>query len=163
MFIMTLCLISGTAYISNGLEQKKSFGAASEGFQLSAMMDGIKLKRGEPILLKLTLKNVSQKELFVAESTAEKVYDIDVRDERGELVPLSEKGKRLYREPIMFDGVISVKVAPGQEQNVTIDLSKIYNVTATGIYSVTARRTVPKLDRSGTAELVSNTVKVTIY
>jgi len=41
--------------------------------------------------------------------------------------------------------------------------NEIYNLTATGVYSITAKRKIPRLDRSGSVEIVSNTVKVTIY
>jgi hypothetical protein len=156
----------GTALISTSLGQSKNMqasGAPSEGFRLSAMLGQEKLKLGEPLLLKLSLKNITKKELYVVETTADQDYEIEVTDEHGTRGTLTGKGRRLMQGIKVFTKVISVKVAPGQEQQVDIKLDEIYNLSAKGTYSVTAKRMIPKLDRNGSVEIVSNTVKVTIY
>jgi hypothetical protein len=164
--VVVMILITGTAMISTSLGQNKNVQAAgtpSEGFQLSAKLDQEKLKVGEPVLLKLSLKNITKKDLVVVETSADQDYEIEVTNEHGTRAPLTEKGRRLTQGMRIYTKVISVKVASGQEQQVNINLNEIYDLNAKGVYSITAKRKVPKLDRSGSVELVSNTVKVTIY
>jgi hypothetical protein len=165
VFIMIL-VMGGVALISTGFAQNKNikaWGTPSEGFQLSARLDQEKLKLGEPVLLKLSLKNITRKDLNVVETSADQDYEIEVVDEHGTHAPLTEKGRRLTQYPRIYTKVVSVKVAAGQEQQVYINLNEIHDLNAKGIYSITAKRKVPKLDRSGSVDVVSNTVKLIIY
>lgn len=163
--IVIAILIIGTALISTIFGQNTSLigsGLPSEGFQLSARLDQEKLKSGVPVVLQLSLRNITKRELRVVETITEYDYEIEITNERGVRAPLTKRGQQLKDGPRQYTKVVSVKIAPGQEQQVKLEINLIYDITAKGVYSITARRKVPKLDRSGQAEVVSNPVKLEI-
>src|SRR5262245_38164535 len=64
-----------------------NLGADSNGFQLSAEIDRARFQLGAPILLKLTVKNVSRRTLKLNVTYPESDYNVIIKDEKGEIVP----------------------------------------------------------------------------
>jgi hypothetical protein len=58
------------------------------------------LKVGEPIVLKLVLKNDTSQELRLV-STGLKDYKVDVKNEQGKLMPLTATGEALKRTEVI--------------------------------------------------------------
>jgi hypothetical protein len=165
--IMTTFTVSaGMKLSSNGSQASQiaaqQWGEVSEGFQLSASLAKDQITSGEPVLLKLSIRNTSEKALYLEEIGAEKEYKIDIRRESGEPVRLAERGQQMMDNEGNDFMVVGVKIEPGHEQHDSIEISKLHEMTARGTYLITVRRKVRKLDRTGWTEVVSNTVRVKV-
>ena len=96
---------------------------------------------GRPILLKLTLKNVSPEELSVEDSDAREDYKLMVKDKEGHEAPLTDLGKFLRRPHtriVLRNVVITLK--PGEQTSQSIDIAAIYDLREPGKYFATAIR-----------------------
>jgi hypothetical protein len=172
IFVVALVLGMGVTLKSKSLAQKSKglaqernsnpSGTPSEGFKLSAKAANSVVKQGEPILLKLSLKNITQSDLYIVETTSDQDYEIEVVNERGEYMSPTKRGQLLKGNPTLFTKVIGVKVAPGQERQVNIEVDQLHDMSARGTYTITAKRRVPKRGAGGTAEVISNKVQVKV-
>lgn len=139
------------------------WGKLSEGFRLSAHLESVQVKVNQPVLLRLTIKNVTRKDLEVREVLPRREYEIEVKNSFGENVPLTPFGHQLSET---WKGVTfretDIKVGPGVERRDTVDIAKLRDLSVPGTYYVTAIRRVKKRSGKGWGEVVSNTVRVTI-
>ena len=138
----------------------EEYGPLSEGFQVSANLESESEGSGVSLLLKLSIKNVTTGILSFPSNYPERDYEVIVTNEKGVRAPLTTFGKRL-QEP-EESRLVEVKVKAGEEVKDQISLNKIYDLSANGTYSLTAKRKVFKRNGKGIAEVVSNTVKFTI-
>ncbi len=137
-------------------------GALSEGFLLFAHLDKGQVKSGEPIVLKLAVKNATNGELILFESSAVQDYKLTVKNGKGESIPLTDAGVRILSAAGEHLRQVMVKVGPGQERHVSLIVNDLYRMTTGGTYYITARREVPRQSGQGTAEVVSNTIKIVV-
>lgn len=136
-------------------------GMVSEGFQLSAQLEKEWVGPCEPVILIVTLKNVSEKVLSLADSRPERDYEIVVKDEQGEETPLTTYGKNLMDSAGVFRRVL-LKMNAGQELQNRLLINRIYDMSISGTYSIIVKRNVFRQDGKGFAEVISNTIKVEI-
>lgn len=142
----------------------RQWGSVSQGFQLSANLEGdVIRKAGDAIALELTIKNASKRVLSLTVSSPEKDYQVYVKNEKGEDVPLTEYGERLRQLAGDHLSRSVIKITAGLELKYRYPLGAVYNMTSSGSYYVTARRSVFRRDGKGIAELSSNEVKITVH
>lgn len=137
-----------------------AWGATSEGFQLSARLRKERVRSGEPILLKLTLKNATVKDLCLERRGVEREYQLEVKNERGERVPPTEAGMTLINNAGEDWSHYGVKLGPGKKIQDEIEVNKLWEMTAPGTYYITATRPVSKQGCEEKGKGVSNTIEV---
>lgn len=127
----------------------------TEGFQLVARLtDGEDVvTAGKPILLTVTLKNVSARSLKLFRTSFLYDFVIQVQDASGRDVEMTELGKQRRRNVEMYISREQLVLAPGRQLETTVELSALYKITKAGAYSITFRRLVPRLSGKGLAEL----------
>lgn len=139
------------------------WGEESEGFQLSARLEKQEVSIGEAIRLKLTIRNTADKERPLTETYPEDEYKLEIKNKSGERPPLTEAGQLIRTNEGTYTSITGLRFAPGQEQQSTIRVDTLYDLTVPGIYLITARRGVSKLDNiKAGAEVVSNTVTLIV-
>jgi hypothetical protein len=160
-FAVMIVIVMGANTRTNDVMDSTLSGEASEGFQLSAGIENKQFRIGEPIVLKLTIRNSTKQVLYLTETSPESDYKLLVKNEYGERVPLTEFGQRLLNNKEEFR-VIGVKVKSGEERKDSIEVSRLHEMTVPGTYSITASRTVKNRNGKGWSEVVSNTINITI-
>jgi uncharacterized membrane protein len=161
VFTITAIIFVGATIRTDGHKiNKDSEGEETEGFRLSACVENKQFKAGEPVALKLTIRNVTDQTLYLIETFPEREYKIVVKNEAGESVPLTAAGVRLANGD--DSRVIGVKLEPKEARQDSIEVTKFYEMATPGTYSITASRTVKNRRGRGWSEAVSNIVKVTI-
>jgi len=140
------------------------WGQVSEGFQMSAVAVREVVGPGDPVVLELTIKNVSKRVLTLKETAPWRDYELSVKDEKGKVARLTKEGERL--EKLRKDKeelkVIFVKLSPGQEIQHTLSVTDIYQMLPGSTYLVTAKRRIFNQRGTGVAEVVTNAVKIRV-
>jgi hypothetical protein len=137
-------------------------GSVCEGFQLSARVEPATVRLGEPIVLALSLKNTTRVNLYLASSGPEKDFLVDAKREDGQAVPLSEYGRKLLLNRGVIFARFGVKAGPGQVLKYSLELNRIYDMSAGGTYLITVKRDIRTRNRRALTQVVSNTVKVVV-
>lgn len=146
----------------NVRQQQRGGRTITEGFQLSLQAEKGVMGAGDAVILKLALKNASQQTLSVKDQATWYDYEVDVRDEFGQKVTLTEKGKQLreLREKWQGLGYIFRKIEPQESVKYTIDITGLYEFKAGRTYFITVSRKVQKREGQGTATVTSNTIEI---
>ncbi len=137
-------------------------GVAIVGFQLRAQLDKKSFSSDESVWITLLTKNMTNEERTIVAASAVKIYRFTVRNERGVPVSLTEYGKAMEKSPEDFLERAFLKLGPGREVSDKLQINKLYEMRAIGTYYITAKRTVFRRHNEGTAEVVSNTVRVRV-
>lgn len=95
-------------------------------------------------LLSLTIKNNCQGRIIIKEvgDESERNYQVELRNSKGEIVPLSDAGKSLTSRRQPEVSVIYVRLKPGEEITRTLDLSKLYSLQDDEKYTITVTKSV---------------------
>ena len=111
---------------------------ASTRLQPSAVVEPIAAKVGQPILLKLQLKNVSSKVVTVGDSNFYTDYDLVVTDLSGKEPQKTKFGLAIPEMPLLRSTTLDI--APGEEVQATLEITKIYDPQRPGTYYARATR-----------------------
>jgi hypothetical protein len=125
-------------------------------------------RKGQTIDLEVSLKNISQKDIFVANETGphgEADYDVFVTDAQGMSAAETAyyrfvKGKRQPDDPRFYRSYsrqVAV-VEPGKSLGTTIDVGTIYDLSRPGTYKIWVER----LDQTSGIPVKSNVVTVIV-
>jgi len=117
-------------------------------------------KPGEPITVKFSLRNDTNQEIYVVRTDPRKDNEVEIKNVRGEKIPLSEKGRKLLDTPVTLR--IVSKIEPAQSFDYTVSLSDLFDLPAEGVYSVVVKRKFLKRDVKTFAEVQSNPITVTV-
>jgi hypothetical protein len=117
-------------------------------------------KPGEPITVKLSLRNDTNQDIYIVQTDPRRDNDVEVKNVRGEKLPMSEKGRKLWDSPITLR-VVS-KIAAAQSFEYTVSLGDLYDLPSEGVYSIVVKRKFLKRDMKTFAEVQSNAVTVTV-
>jgi hypothetical protein len=113
------------------------------GFCLSATIDKHQFVSGEPILLKVSLSNATDHTLHILGTILQLDYEVDVRNESGERVSLTEEGKRAERTRRIDISLGRIFLDAGESRQETIQVNRLYDMVGVGKYSIVVRRGVP--------------------
>lgn len=138
-------------------------GPPSQGFQLCVQLDKRQVKVGEPVLLRVAIRNITNHELILGEATPEVENRATVINVKGGIVQATKIGKRLISRGDWCCHPLKIVIGPGQVHNEILPIDKLFQVSATDSYSITIRRFVGKLNQSGVVDLTSNTVKLKVH
>ena len=163
--LVTLALVltmMGAPTFLKGAQRRKPpmSGQVTEGFQLSATADVEEVTSGQPIRLRIVIKNVTKKPLYLAEVGVEKDYSLSISNDKRIDVPLTEHGKAVLDGDVYMN--LSLIVKPGEERRDVLEVNNLYDMTAPGEYSILVQRKVGRLNAKGTAQVQSNVVHVRV-
>ena len=127
-----------------------------------------KVKSGSPVLLKVSMMNVSRHDVSVWTDAGdgENQYEVDVRDQKRRLPADTEYGKKrnghVHLETLRFQDLLGsgacVPLKRGKSIDYEVDVSKLYHLEAPGKYYIRLQ----KADPESAALVMSNTVRVTV-
>lgn len=136
--------------------------ANSTGFRLSLLAKKSQVKVHEPTDIDFLIQNVTKKTLFLEETFPEREYEIAVRNLRGELVKLTERGETLRNNKGQEYRVLPLRVNAGEQHKDTIDVAGLYDLSLPGVYYAKASRKIQKLNSKLWTDVESNTVTITV-
>lgn len=96
------------------------------------------MRIGRGIFLKLIVTNKSAKTFTLIATHPARDYDVLVKDESGNILPLSAYGRQL-RDPEAL-GRNVVALAPGSKYDETLDIGRIFEWNKPGIYLIKVQR-----------------------
>ena len=136
----------------------KNQGGESEGFTLKADMLKNPVPQGEKVILRLTLTNVSetQKTVIIGGPTD---FAFLIQDPCGNQHKIDNQEQF---EPLPNPFLNILNLEHGETYIVPCDVGEVYDFPLEGDYQITAGRRIPTLDGKGTADVISNTVVLTI-
>jgi len=97
-------------------------------------------KLGTPIVLKVTIKNVALRPVWIHVTGPEHDYELTVVDDSGKEPSRTDFGKSLLDE--RSGSAMQMPLQPQEEKQVGIDVTKIYQLTKPGVYIVRLGRVV---------------------
>lgn len=127
-------------------------------YQLLARAESALLKAGDPLVLKATLRNNSPEAIYVVVTGRPRGNKIEVKDGRGQPVPLSEAGRRLLGSPVTKR--LLHEIPAGREVTYGVDIGELYQLDGGGEYTITIKEDILKSDKKTFLELASNPVEV---
>lgn len=134
----------------------KNQGIISEGINLKAELAEQTVASGDGVTLKLTLENVDKSERSVSQTSPENDYAIFIID------PYGMSFKYESKSPTYTSRCIDHRLK--QNEKITDDfvISNIRKFMGRGEYKITVGRKIPRLDGEGFADVISNTVVLTV-
>lgn len=136
-----------------------------EGFRLTAQLAKELKGRavlGKPIVLTVTVKNVTNRNLPLFRTSFLYDYIVRVRDDRGKEVRLTEAGARRINNAGAFISREQFILKSKGEIEEKIDVSGIYDITTPGRYYISFERLVPTPSGQGWAKTASNVVEISL-
>jgi hypothetical protein len=144
----------------------------AEGSKSVISIDADRLQRrvrlGDPVLLRVRMTNVSRHDvsIWLAKGSGEDQYEVDVRDQKRNLPPDTEYGKKrnghVHLEMLKVQDLVGsgdcVPLRARKSIVHEIDVSKLYDLSTPGKYFIRVQRADPE----SFAMLKSNTVRITV-
>jgi hypothetical protein len=120
-------------------------------------------KTGEPVMLKLRLKNVSREVAEYAETSPEMDWDVVVLRENGSPAFRTPHGRRITESERRAYRRVSRSLAPGEEASETLDITNIFDLTRGGKYFARASHVITPILQTAVVEVaLSSPVAFTI-
>jgi hypothetical protein len=149
-------------------DEPRNWGKIAEGFQLSVQPIKSLFTNGQPVLATILLRNATNAQLTYFRSGREQEQTtITVRKNLSLLQPkkitnrpptFEERVKAVYRGSYQY-----CLLAPGAETNLlSVDLSKVFDLSTHGVYIVQVARKVPKLGKDEVVQVLSNQASFSI-
>jgi uncharacterized protein (DUF58 family) len=133
----------------------------SEMIRLSARAYSENVRSGEPIVIKLTLRNRSSSTVYLADSYPERDYRFQVKNETGADVALTKKGERLIKYASIYKNT-RIAVAPGTTVRNTVIISDLYDMSKRGVYFIVVTREVYDPNKKVPMTPTSAPIRVTV-
>lgn len=129
--------------------ETQQWGPETNGCIISIWAEKEEFKDGEPIWITIATKNVSDKTLIALESNPDSDYEIQVKNEQGESVPLMLYGTRhgykaRHSKPI--SRLINIYLDPGKEYEQKVLVSRLYDMSHSGTYFIQVTNTVGSVE-----------------
>jgi hypothetical protein len=158
-----LALVLRIATIPRGLEAQAPSpnGVTRAAFTLTINAVSNKLKTGTPVKLSVTVKNISNRDiqLYTDARGAEVEYTVDVRDEKGNVLPDTEYKRTNLSEDIPRLGGASMRpLRSGDSLTDMFNVSRLYEMVSPGRYTIQLQR----FDLGSGTYVKSNTITVTV-
>jgi hypothetical protein len=144
--------------------------AARQPFSLTVTTPQSIITAGAELRVQVTLKNITDHDIFVsrdfARETAERNYVIDVRDESGQIAPDTAYNRK-RKDPgdakhpnVRYGSHMLETLKPGEELNDDAVVTKLYDITLPGKYSLQVSR--QSSDAPGGNIVKSNKIGITV-
>lgn len=157
-YVMFFAAGTPGANAANAEEMKPQFGPRVEGCRVSVAADRQAYRFDQPVGVRLLLENGGGASVNVIHSNPVAVWRFEVRQPNGEPAPLTLEGAR---QQSMGDVVVS-SLDVGKSETSVVMLSRLYDMTLLGEYTVTASRQVWRQGQKKPTDVTSNMLKITI-
>ncbi len=122
---------------------------------MSISLDQNEIDGGYPVFVTAKVKNVSEKLLLLVEDGSDVDFSFEIKDRAGKQVDDLQYQKRLREGPGVYRSKV-VTVSPGEQIEYKLNLSRRFDMSLDGTYTVQAYRSVLKLEGEGGVPLASN-------
>lgn len=130
---------------------------------LTIKADPETVKAGSPVRIDITITNVSKQTIRVdretIEAMGESTHQFDVRDSSGNPVPETRYYRQFKGDPLTWHNFRRSALAPGATTKDEATLTKLFDLSIPGEYTVQARRYDEFSSRTW---VKSNTIKITV-
>jgi hypothetical protein len=148
---------------TGGKEAEIPWGEETEGYRLGLSTDKAEFAPGERVELHMIFRNVGPDDAEVPVSRLMVFHTFTVLLPSGKEAPLTLYGQRQVQSRLDPGGRGVVVLKPGEERSLDLHLNRLFDMTLTGTYKVTAKRAVwTRGEPRETAHVVSNTLEITI-
>lgn len=138
-------------------------GPIVEGVQLILQTEESKFSPYSPILMRISVKNTTDKMLNYVVSHVHRDYEFMVTDEKGEPIPLTRYGQSQLKPLFTAGSVGNMDMDPGGEWRDEIIINRYFDMTLEGVYLIKCiRKRVEKLDKSELVPIVSGVLRVKV-
>lgn len=138
----------------------KSFGSATVPFALALEAEEDTVKAGAEVKVNITLKNSSNRAMHMHLTLAEVDYAFEVRDSQGMIPPETDYAKKSKgRGHFSNDQIFYLQPGESLPKELLV-LTKFYDMSRPGKYTVQVSRVVPRDLGSGTVK--SNNLTITV-
>ncbi len=134
------------------------WGRTSEGLRLSVETSKTLFLTGETVTTTIRLWNTTGHGVRLPSTVPLRDFRISVTDSMGKSVDMTDIAKREQ----MFLGVANDGLGGTERRQFDVHLDKLFEMGAPGKYTIVVKRWVPKADRTGFVEVVSNAVDIDI-
>jgi hypothetical protein len=114
------------------------------------------------IILKWSLKNISNREISLPDVNLFMAHKFIVKDQKNRAVQLTRAGQQASMAAYFTSPRRTTVLGPGQELTKELKLSDYFNMKAKGVYTIVVERRVPSTDAKGTQTIRSNILKVRV-
>lgn len=140
---------------------ERVWGQATDGCRLSMSAEGPAVQAGSPVLLSLVFWNDGQTTVRFPRASIWLEYDYTVTFEDGEPVALTSFGQEKQRSMREQGGTL-LEFQPGSQTPATVQITRLYDLSRPGRYTIGAAKTVPNRAGNGFMKVVSNTIAVEV-
>jgi hypothetical protein len=142
-----------------------AFATAPKPFSLAISTPEAAVKSGSEVKVKIVITNTSNQPITIAKNSPACNYRLDVRDGKGNLVPMTRAGrgaddclKGLGRGLMGMNAAVTVK--PNESTDEELNIAALREMRRPGLYFVKVTRDIPK--ELGRGTVVSNAIAVTV-
>ena len=137
-----------------------SFGSTTAPFTLTLEAEENPVKAGSEVKVDITLQNSYNRAIHVHLSLAEMEYTFEVRDDQNRIPPETEYARKAKgRGYFSNDQILYLQPGESLPKDLLV-LTKFYDMSRPGKYTVQVSRAVPKELGGGTVK--SNTLTITV-
>jgi hypothetical protein len=147
-----------TSHPGRNREKKKQ---ESEYIEMVVETEEREFVSDENIYIYMTVRNKTNKNFYLRDTYPSRDYRFEVYDEGGNVVPMTENGIHLANSNTLWRNG-AIMMPPGKEVQHSTTISKLFDMSKPGIYFITVKRRVHDMDGKLYAEIVSNTLAVTV-
>jgi hypothetical protein len=99
----------------------------------------------EPIVIEISLANATNEELFFAMGHPSLIYNIDIRDSDGNIIPLTRYGEQEEMKKSRRH-IYRIRLGPEETYKEHVILSRFYDLSMAGKYTVKIKRRIHAVD-----------------
>lgn len=141
--------------------EETHWGESREGFSMTIILAKKEVDAGMPVFVTVSVKNVSTEDLRLVETNPKADFTFVIKDHEGKQVNELEYQKKLHEYQEILRRKVAM-VSAGQQVDYRFNLSRRFDMSLEGTYTVQAHRQVLKLKGQGTVLLSSNVETVII-
>jgi hypothetical protein len=144
-------------------KSKRQWGEPLNDQAISISTEKGEFAPGEKVILDIRYKNVGREDVQTWLTAWFAVYDIEVSDWNGKSVPLTRYGQRRMETHRMIGGVSSSPLHPGEEIDLRINLTRLFDLSNEDTYTVVVKRRLDFYDRKREeGVIVSNKIEIRV-
>ena len=114
-----------------------------------------------PVTLSIIVKNSGKGTVTYVEPTLFFDFGLTVKDSKGEEVPRTRYGEHIHHSIWNFERAV-VELAPGKQKEYSLVVSRAYDMTLPGTYTIAATLADYPLEHDESIPLRSNTITVKV-
>ena len=140
-----------------GLRSGGTFGSKSNRLRLVAVVN--KDAKTGTLVLRWSLKNISQVDIHFQDNNLFRDYKITVMDKLGKPVPLTRRGQEELTGSYFISYREAFNLTPGEEKTKQIEIADYYDVKPKGVYTISVERKIPTENGRGMETVQSKAIK----